>query len=612
MEKLRFHILVRYHLDKIQWKLCRNTVKKAAIMENDKKERNDKPRYGDRNGSRGRGPRRQGSRGKFDKDSKGDFKGDSKEGFKGRPKKGFGDRSKERPRDRPRGNFKGRSREGSKGKRDGFRGERPSRESKERAYGKREVREEQEPQETRKLLLPQDASRLLYRGIDCQINGNNNLAMIMFLHGSVMGSEGCENNADRILKEIGKDGYLGMRAEILPNCSEDALTEFDYLCITHSKLYDRTYFDGQYSAGTTHAIYRRICLEEIDGDDPIIDDFASRYPQDGEKIMKGLDLLRRKKDSSSAERHLTRIEDGIKLKQAVNVMFTRAMNGDARAVRELNENAKKVPEAAFYAEYISARSEGKNVEWLRSKYPQYKDLIVSRQGEFKIQDTPFGMFLKAKSLEAKKEEWMSVMMNAAKAGSPEAMEELDSKMFRNDVRKCLASIYLQDSDLEGLLKVYSSGLDDPYYLDQYCGSDHDRVINVGRELGKQTVGKEIDWLKDHYDKGLEFCKDELIDRSKDEAYHCKKMIYALHDIGADMEAAELYFAMEDNPEVPSVKWLKKVCGDDSVKDYVRMHYEGKGDMATFDSIFEEDGYERRPKSGGGRGRPQGRRGQRRF
>jgi hypothetical protein len=73
------------------------------------------------------------------------------------------------------------------------------------------------------------------------------------------------------------------------------------------------------------------------------------------------------------------------------------------------------------------------------------------------------------------------------------------------------------------------------------------------------------------------------------------MIYALHDIGADMEAARLYFEMEDDPEVPSVKWLKKVCETDEVKDYVRRHYEDKGDLATFDLIFEEDGYEHRPK-----------------
>ena len=253
-------------------------------------------------------------------------------------------------------------------------------------------------------------------------------------------------------------------------------------------------------------------------------------------------------------------------------------------------------------------AEGNQVEWLRSKYPQYSDLIIARQGEFKIQDTPFGMFLKAKNLEMKKEESMSVMMNAAKAGSPEAIDELSKKLFRNDVRKCLAAIYLKDNDLEKLITVYEAGLDDMYYLDQYCGDSRERILEVGSELGKQSIGKEIDWLKDHYENGMEFCRQALVDLSMDDRYRSKKMIYALHDTGCDREAAELYFAMEGDPELPSVKWLKKVCTDDDVKEYVRRHYEEKGEPGTFDSIFEEDGYERRPKRQNNRspfGRKQG-------
>ena len=487
-------------------------------------------------------------------------------------------------------------------------GERPRREG----FDKRRPEPRDEPQEPKKILLPQDASRLLYRGIDCLENGNPDLAMIMFLHGSVMMSEGCENNADRILKETGKTGFQDLRARIGPQCSEDALIEYDYLCISRDKGFDRTFFDNECGKRNMHAIYRRICLEEIEADDPIIDDFASRYPDDGKKVMKGLELLKRKKDSETAAGHLERIEEGIRLKQSVYVMFTRAMNGDARAVKELKQNSKTVPEAAFFSEFLSAKAEGNQVEWLKAKYPQYRDLIISRQGEFKIQDDPFGMFLKAKNLEMKKEEYMSVMMNAARAGSPEAMDELSNKMFRNDVRKCLAGIHLKNGDLTNLIIVYQAGLDDMYYLDQYCGSDPDRILEVGRELGKQSVAKEIDWLKDHYDKGLEFCRQALVDKSLDDFYRSKKMIYALHDVGADREAAELYFEMEGDPEVPSVKWLKKVCGSDDVKEYVRNHYEAKGDLATFDSIFEDDGYERRPKrsSGGPRksfGKPSGKR-----
>ena len=540
----------------------------------------------------GHGPKKDGDR---PYRPKGDFKGKPRSD---RPKEGFGDRPKSRggSRDR-RGPGSGRPRRDDGKRPQGFK---PRGDFKGKPRTDRPPRREDRPQrieehEPRKLLLPTDASRLLYRGIDCQINGNNNLAMIMFLHGSVLMSEGCENNAARILKEVGKGSFRTVRTEISPNCSEEALIEFDYLCIGMDRDYDRSYFDSEYDKANTHAIYRRICLEEVEGDDPVIDVFASRYPDDEKKVVKGLDILKRKKDSVSAENHLQRIDDAVKLKQSIYVMFTRAMNGDAKAVRELKDNSKKVPEAAFFSEYLAARAEGNNVEWLREKYPQYKELIVSRQGEFKIQDTPFGMYLKAKNLESKKEEYMSVMMNAARAGSPEAIDELSTKMYRPDVRKCLASIYLKNNDLTNLMIVYQAGLDDMYYLDQYCAGEPDRIIAVGKELGKQSIGKEIDWLKDHYEKGMDFCKDALVEKSKDEFCHNKRMIYALHDIGCDMEAAELYFQMENDPEVPSVKWLKKVCTSEEVTEYVRSHFADKGRPDVFESIFADDGYERRPK-----------------
>ena len=551
-------------------------------MSYEKKERKDgsRPYRGKRDDKGGRKP----FKGKEDKRSD-------------RPKKSF-DKSSDHV-DRPKRDSKRLSERGRSGHFD-----KKERNDRGRPYERIQDRprvEHPREEEPRKMLLPQDASRLLYRGIDCQVNGNNNVAMIMFLHGSVMMSEGCENNARRILRESGKENFRTMRSDIAFNCSTEALIEYDYLCYTLDKGYDRTFFDKIYDEGNTHAIYRRICLEEVEGDDPIIDEFASRYDGDEKKVMKGLDILKRKKDSTIAEKHLTRIEDSIKLKQSINVLFTRAMNGDARAVSELKHHAKTVPEAAFYSEFLAARAEGNEVEWLRSKYPQYSDLIIARQGEFKIQDTPFGMYLKAKNLEMKKEESMSVMMNAAKAGSQEAIEELSKKLFRNDVRKCLASIYLKENDLDKLISVYEAGLDDMYYLDQYCMGDQQRVIEVGRALGKQSISKEIDWLKDHYVKGMEFCKDELIQKASVEEYRGKRLVYALHDIGADMEAAELYFSMEGNPEMPSVKWLKKVCSDEEVKEYVRSHYEAKGDTSTFDSIFADDGYERRPKKNSGFG-----------
>lgn len=555
-------------------------------------QKKDGRKFGDRPKGHGRSPRK-------DFDNKGGKDGKFREG-------GRSDRPRRDDRESKRPYRDGRDDRGPKrpyrDRKDDRDSRRPYRDRRdERGAGSQYQDRREVPEELRKLLLPQDASKLLYRGIDCQINGNDNMAMIMFLHGSVMMSEGCENNAKRILKNLGKNGFIAMRTDIAPNCSHEALIEFDYICITLDSGFDRTAFDKAYAEGNTHAIYRRICLEEVEGDDPIIDEFASRYPDDEKKVIAGLDYLRRKKDSPSAEKHLERIQKSIELKRSVNVMFTRAMNGDAKAVSELKQYSKTVPEAAFYTEFLAARAEGNEVEWLRGKYPQYSEFIIAKQGEFKIQDTPFGMFLRAKNLESKKEEYMSVMMNAAKAGSPEAMDELSRKMFRNDVRKCLASIYLKENDLQNLIIVYQAGLDDMYYLDQYCAGDEQRIIEVGRELGKQSVGKEIDWLKDHYDKGMEFCKDELIERSKDEFYQNKKMVYTLHDIGADREAAELYFAMEGNPELPSYKWLKKVCIDDEVTAYVRAHFEEKDDLATFDSIFADDGYEKRPKRKQGSG-----------
>ncbi len=572
-------------------------------MTDDNKERRDRPRYdkgkkdgrpyGKRDSGKGSGTdRKGGDRRSYGKGPRNDRKGPNsdRKGGRGRPSDRKGGKPYDKKNDRGRPYNKDRNEDRSKEK---------------------AVEVEQEVPDYRNLRLPTDASRLLYKGIDCQINGNNNLAVIMFVNGSVMMSEGCENNALRILREIGKENFISMRTDISPQCSKDALVEFDYLCMTLKKGYDRSFFDRMYGEGSIQAIYRSICMEEVDGDDPIIDEFASAYPDEDQKVFKGLEFLVRKKDSERAEKHLDRIKDMIELKRSVNVMFTRAMNGDARAVKELKEASKKVPEAAFYSEFLVARAEGDQVEWLRSKYPQYKDLIIARQGEFKIMDTPFGQFLKAKSLESKKEEYMSVMMNAARAGCQEAIDELTTKMFRNDVRRCLAAIYLKENDLEDLIIVYQAGLDDMYYLDQYCGNDRDRILEVGKALGKQSLNKEIDWLKDHYDKGMDFCKDAIVELSRDELYHNKRMIYALHDIGEDMEAAELYFQMEDDPEVPSVKWLKKVCTSDEVLDHIRGHYEEKDDMKTFEFIFAEDDYERRPKKKGlsnrGKGGKRGRR-----
>ena len=64
----------------------------------------------------------------------------------------------------------------------------------------------------------------------------------------------------------------------------------------------------------------------------------------------------------------------------------------------------------------------------------------------------------------------------------------------------------------------------------------------------------------------------------------------------NMEAADLYFSMEGHPDLPAVKWLAKVCRDEDAKEYIRSHYESAGDMETFDYIFVDDGYKKRPKN----------------
>ena len=68
-----------------------------------------------------------------------------------------------------------------------------------------------------------------------------------------------------------------------------------------------------------------------------------------------------------------------------------------------------------------------------------------------------------------------------------------------------------------------------------------------------------------------------------------------------LDAAKLYFQMYGDPSLPSVKWLSKVCENESVKEYVRTRFEEMGDLATFDYIFVDDGY----NSGGDRRRGNG-------
>ena len=313
------------------------------------------------------------------------------------------------------------------------------------------------------------------------------------------------------------------------------------------------------------------------------------------KVIDGLKLLKRKKDSVRSAENLQRFEDNKRSRQSVHTSFAHAMKGNQSAVKDLERLSSRFPEAAFFLEYMDNRSKGTEMEWLKEKYPQFKELIISEEYHLNIKDTPFGLFLRAKNLQAKREDWIPQMAKAAKAGSDEALEELIPLMYRPDIKRSVAEVYLARMDLDGLLSLYFDGFDDTMYLEKFCQSDRSLILKVGSRLGERDVEKEMDWYRVNARNGYTECRNELINRMHDKRYRSKAMIYALHDSGADMEAARLYFEleMEGNDTLPSVKWLRKVCDKDTVKDFVHNHYEEKGDMETFESIFTDDGYRKK-------------------
>ena len=524
--------------------------------------------------------RKDGEKRPYDKDRKpyskdGDRKSYSKDGEK-RPYRRDGDR---KPYDREKRPY-------SKD------GDRKSFQKDDRRAERREPRPADGNLEKRRHPIPQDPQKLLYKGIDLQIQGKNDIAMIMFLHGAVMMSEGCSKNAERIIDDAGKEGRGDLRGRIASECTDEALVEFDYICISKDDGYPRQFFDDMCSAGSTHAIYRRICLGEVDGDDPIIDVFAKAMPDEREKVMKGLEYLVRKKDSESAQRHIDSVKEMESLRQYVNSLFVKATKGKEDAREELATYAGRVPDADFFLGFLEANDSGNGAEWLKSRYPENADLIISKQAEFGISDDPFGKFLIAKNLQSKKEEWVPSMMTAAQAGSQEAVAELMPLVYRTDVARGIALMYAEAGDLDGLMTVYAAGYEDTYMLDKYCDGDGERILRVAYALRPIDRDREIAWLRNHAGEDQPG-REALIDRSREEEFRCKAMLYALHDVGADMEAAELYFEMEGAPDLPSFKWLEKLCSEDSVKEYIRQQYEARGDTETFDKIFEDDGYVRK-------------------
>ena len=504
------------------------------------------------------------------------------------------DRPDRRPDDK-RGQFKRDSRGRNAPRRDGNRDFKRSGDRKEfrgREGQRRNDRPPRERPERPKMYIPDDPQKLLFKGADFQAKGDTDKAMIMFLHGSVLMSKGCENSAVKILESVGKDGFADLRTRISEFCSDDALIELDYLCQKAEKDYVCEYLEKRYSEKNPQAVYRMICMDRVDGEDDIIDVFASGA--DLQKITDGMKLLVKRRDSKKAESHLKALDEKKERKQYVHTAFTRAMKGDAKSKRDLEKLSKEFPEAAFFLGYVKAREEGNGIPWLKEKYPQFSDLIIAEEFNLRIGDTDYGMYLRAMKLKSKKEDWIPSMIKAAKYGSQEAMDELQPLMYRIEIKKAVANIHLNNSDLQGLVADYAGGLDETYYLDKYCENVPDKIVEAGKRIGDVDPMREIDWLRAH--AFMVECRDALVTKMDDDKYHSRKLLYALHDVGRNMEAADLYFAMEGHPDLPAVKWLAKVCRDEDAKEYIRSHFESKGDLETFEYIFVDDGYKKRPKN----------------
>ena len=543
-----------------------------------------------RDGDRGRGTRYGGGGDRRrDRDdrrpghgAKGSGRGDFRKG--GRPSRGG--RDDRRPRDggKPRG-----GRDGPKG---GTR-DKPHMQTKEVSAKEAPVKET----ETFTLTVPSTPQRILFKGVDCEVNGRKDLAMYLYLQGAARMSRGCESNALRMLREMGSGEFGSMRGRVAKNCPEDALIVFDYLCSTINAGHDRSLVETSAAAGDRLAIYCMIRLGEVGADDPLIDVFASG--DDERMVEDGLKLLVRKKDSAKAEGLLKGMDERRRLRQSVRVEFIRAMNGDRSSVRRLEELSGTFPEAGFLRGYLDA---GDREQYIRDGMPRFEGTVMSVVHELGISDTGYGRYLAALKLRADGEEWIPAMINAAGAGSDDAIGELMPVQNRKDVRKAMASVYLRRNDPAGLVRCYDG--EDASYLERYCARDPAKISEVGRLMGGS---RQVDWLKKGFLDGVEECRDELVAMARSGEHNNKQLVYTLHDIGAELESAKLYFAMYGDRSLPSVKWLAKVCADEEAKEYVRSRFEEMGDLRTFDSIFVDDGYENRGKRKGSGGRPRDRR-----
>ena len=550
---------------------------------------------------------------------KSDSRGDNREGGRGRGQHG-GDRRKphggndrrgsgrdgkdfrkgdRRSGDRrPRDDRDHRPRDGrgaGNGRRDGRRGDRKGSDRRPRDDRKPREAPAQKPQASEEfnLTVPSTPQRILFKGVDCEVNGRKDLAMYLYLQGASRMSRGCENNALRMLREMGAKEFPTVRGRVAKNCPEDALIEFDYLCSTLDEGYDRGFIESSAERGSGLAVYCRIRLDEVEGDDPCIDTFAAC--EDEKMVEDGLKLLVRRKDSARAGRLLEGMEEKRRQRQSIRVEFVRAMRDDRSSVRRLEELSATFPEAGFLRGYLDAED---RESYVREGMPRYEETVMSVVHELGLSDTPYCKYLAALKLRADGEEWIPSMINAAKMGSDDAIGELMPVQTRKDVRSGLAAAYLRRDDAAGLVKCYDG--EDTSMLDKYCARDPEKVIEVGRLMGGS---RQVDWLKRGCIDGIEECRAELVSMARSGEHNNKQMVYALHDVGEELESAKLYFSMYGDRSLPAVKWLAKVCADEEAKEYVRSRFEEMGDLKTFDSIFVDDGYEKRGKKGGKGRRP---------
>lgn len=551
----------------------------------------DRPRYqkGGRSGSGDRGSYRPG---RSEEGGRRDLhRSDDRRGYRG-------DRSGYRSdRGSDRRNEDRRDRDDRRGS--GYRSDRRSEDRGRRYEGRGERRprdDTRQDQRADRVTIPSDPQRILFKGIDCEVNGRSDLAMVLYLHGAAKMSGGCEENAEKMLRGMSPEQRQELRDAIAGQCSRDALIEFDYVRLDLDPSADRSLIDSAAAEGDPLAIYCLIRRDEVGGDDPAIDRFAKAADSRPEMVSKGLDRLKRRKDSEKAARLLKGIEKREQERASINQTFARAMKNDAKALARLEDMSGEFPEAGFLAGYIESDDPE---QYLRDGMDGNRDLIVAVSANLAL-DSGFGRYLRAMKAKSDGEEWIPQMIAAAKAGSEEAERELGSVKGRGDVSRAMAEIALQKGDVDSLVRMYDG--EDAQWLDAWCAGDADRMIDVGSRMKEE---ERLDWLKRCYRNGAEECRDAIVAMASDESNWSKRLVYALHDVGADMEAAKLYFAIGDEARLPSPKWLAKVCEDPEVKEYVRSEYEKRDDLAGFEDIFADDGYQKKRSGKGGNGHGKG-------